>query len=128
MAEGGATLPTSFRIDTERRTVFSSGAGVLSDDDLRGHQRQLLGDPAFDPSFNQLWDFRQVVQVDVSSETLRALATARSFAPSAKRAAVAPRNILYGMARMFEMLHNKAPEEFRVFRNIREAADWLGLD
>ena len=120
-------MPASFRIDTERRTVFSTGAGALTDDELRGHQKQLLGDPAFDPSFNQLWDFRQVAQVDVSSQALRELAAARSFAPSAKRAAVAPREILYGMARMFELQHDGAPEEFRVFRNIREAEDWLGL-
>ena len=120
-------MPASFRIDTELSTIFSTGAGALSDDDLRGHQKQLLGDPAFDPSFNQLWDFRQVAQVDVSSEALRELAAARSFTPSAKRAVVAPGEVLYGLARMFQMRHDGAPEEFRVFRDIHEAEDWLGL-
>ena len=28
---------------------------------------------------------------------------------------------------MFQLLHDEAPEEFRVFRDIREAEDWLGL-
>ena len=121
-------MPAGYRIDTERHAIFSTASGVLTDDDLRGHQKRILADPAFDPSFNQVWDLREVTEVSVSNRALQDLAAARSFSPGAKRAMVAPSDILYGMARMFQLMHDAAPEQVRVFREIAEAEDWIRLD
>ena len=120
-------MTTSYRIDKSLGMIFSSASGVLTDDDLRGHQRAVLADPDFDPHFSQIWDFQGVEDVEVSSETLRLLAESKSYSAESKRAVVAPRDVLYGMARMFQMLHEEAPEAFRVFRTSDEARAWLGL-
>ena len=88
---------------------------------------RILNDPAFDSSFDQLWDLQGVSTLEVTNETLQSLAQARSYSSEAKRAIVAPRDILFGMARMFQMLHDGAPEDLRVFRTVEEANDWLGL-
>jgi len=121
-------MPTHYRIDSERKLISSTAIGVVVDDDLRGHQRTLLNDPAFDPSFDQLWDFREVADVEISTNAVREFARARSFAPGAKRALVATKDAAYGMARMFQALHEDAPEDLRVFRSLDEAKIWLGLD
>ena len=121
-------MTTGYRIDLERRVIFSSGSGVLTDEDLFDHQARLTGDPEFDRSFDQLYDLREVTKQDVAEGTLRMLAEARSFEPGVKRAVVAPRDVLYRMAQMFQTLHDDAPEEFRVFRTIKEATAWLELD
>jgi hypothetical protein len=51
------------------------------------------------------------------------------FGSGAKRAFVADRQILYGYARMFEILtEDRTQDECRVFTEIDEARKWLGLD
>jgi hypothetical protein len=120
-------MPTTYQIDVDRQIILSSATGTLLDEDLRSHQRQVLADVDFDRSFDQLWDFRKVEQIDVATDTLRQLAEARSYAAGVKRAIVAPSDMGFGMARMFEMLHDDAPEEVRVFRALEDAERWLGL-
>ena len=120
-------MPASYRIDTEQKMISSTATGVVTDQDLRGHQKSLLADPAFDPGFSQIWDFQGVEEALVSNDTLKELAAARSFSSQSRRAVVAPRDVVFGMARMFEMLHQEAPEAFRVFRTAEEARSWLAL-
>ena len=91
------------------------------------HQADLLAAPAFDASFDQLWDLREVTEISVTPDTVRQLASARSFKPGARRAVVAPNDLAFGLARMFQLLHDEAPEEFRVFRSVKGARSWLGL-
>ena len=121
-------MPAKYRIDTERRVVFSTATGILSEDDITDHQARLRADPDFDGKLDQLWDFSGVTAVEVASATIRQLARARSFEAGVKRAVVAPSDVAFGMARMFQMLHEDAPEEMRVFRASAEARRWLGID
>jgi hypothetical protein len=121
-------MPASYRIDIDRRIILSTGTGKLTDDDLREHQRAVLADPDFDPTLNQLWDLQQVETLDISNAALRDLASSRSYAAGTKRAVVAPRDVLYGTARMFQTLHDEAPEDVRVFRDADEAKAWLGIE
>jgi hypothetical protein len=101
---------------------------VLTDDDLRKHQSELRADPAFDPALDQLWDFTGVADVEISPDTLRRLARARSYSATARRAVVVPTDLGFGLGRMFQMLHEEAPEEVQIFRTLEEARRWLGLD
>ena len=120
-------MPASYSIDREQQAIFSRASGTLTDEELRDHQRRVLADPDFDPRLRQLWDLRQVSAAEVSTATLRDLAAATSYAPDTKRAVVAPRDVIYGLARMFQTLHEHAGEDFRVFRSVEEARDWLEL-
>jgi len=121
-------VPATYRIDRERRIILSTASGVLTDHDIREHQQQLRSDPDFDASFDQLWDHRDVTDFQITTATLRDLATARSFKPGSRRAVVTPSDLGFGLARMFQTLHEEAPEDLRVFRTIEEARSWLGLD
>jgi hypothetical protein len=120
-------MPASYKIDKERRIIFSSAEGTLTEEDLREHQRSVLADPDFEPTLAQLWDFRAVEELDVPNAAVGDLARSRSYAAGTKRAFVAPRDVQYGLARMFQMLHEAAAEDIQIFRDIEEAKDWLGL-
>jgi len=120
-------MPANYRIDIDRRIILSTAIGKLTDEDLREHQRAVLSDPSFEPTLNQLWDLQQVEELDISNSALRDLASSRSYAAETKRAVVAPRDVLYGTARMFQTLHDQAPEDFQVFRTADEAKAWLGI-
>jgi len=121
-------MSASYRIVKSLGTVFTSLEGVVTDDDLLGHRQQLESDPDFDPAFAQLIDCRGVTEVALDSRTIRSIATPSVYAPGAKRAIVATRDAVYGLARMYERIRGGESDEVRVFRDIEEARRWLELD
>jgi hypothetical protein len=119
-------MPATYKIDKERKLVISSGSGVLSGDDLMGHQQRLSNDPDFDPSFSQLADFTQVTRVDLTPEDVRLAAEKNIFSSQSRRAMLVTDDFQYGLARMFEIHREFAGEKgIRVFRKIEEALDWV---
>ena len=119
-------MPEFYKIDTERRWVLSSAAGVFSRADAAGHMDRLLKDPAFDPSYSQIADFTQVTKIDLSAEDLHELAQRSIFSAHSRRAFIAPNDVAYGLGRMFGMLReNRGEMGIRVFRNLEDALDWV---
>jgi len=118
-------VPAFYFIDKEHRVVMSSGSGVLTRDDMIGHQNRLLKDPDFDPSFSQLIDFTHVAQVDVTPEDILFLAERHVFSRNSHRAILAESDLTYGLSRMFEMIRDaKGETGVRVFRDRDEALAW----
>ena len=72
-------MPTSYQIDTAVRVIFSKAEGLLTDEDLLAHQNQLREDPAFNWSFDQIYDFREASEVRVTSDTVQDLLRARLY-------------------------------------------------
>jgi hypothetical protein len=60
-----------YKIDKERSLVLSSGAGVLTKEDILGHMDRLSKDPDFDPDFSQLLDFTQITALEIEPEDVR---------------------------------------------------------
>lgn len=122
-------MPASYSIDHARRMVFSRGWGELTDADLAGHQATLLADPAFDPTYAQLCDLRDVAsEARVTTAAVHHLAGRDVFAPWARRAFVAPRPLSFGLARIFALLRECRGElAIEVFREIAPARHWVGL-
>jgi hypothetical protein len=121
-------MSATYRIDPERQIVFSTGTGCLTDADMFAHQDRLRADPLFQPHFRQLLDSREVEKFEITPECIRRMARTNPFGDGAKRAFVADRALMYGYARMFEMLTDAhTQDEFRVFTDIAEALKWLGL-
>ena len=118
----------SYQIDPERGIVFSVFDGTTTDADVSAHQKALSADPAFEPGFSQLLDFRGVTSVRLTAAGVRAVAEAKNFGAGSRRAIVVASNVAYGMARMFEILRDPEPDTVEVFRDLAEARRWLGLD
>ena len=120
-------MPASFHIDVERRLILSSATDVVTEEDLTQHRQRLVTDPDFDSHLNQLWDFTEVTEIRMTSADVRKLADYRSFETGVQRAIVASTDVSFGLARMFQSMHDTAPEQLRVFRSRSEAEAWLGL-
>ena len=100
--------------------------GVLSKADIVSMMDRGLKDPDFDPSFGEICDFTEVTQVDVSADDIRELAQKNIFSPHSRRAIVVPNDVIFGLARMFEILRDLQGETgIRVFRTLNEALDWV---
>ncbi len=115
-----------YKIDKKRRLVLSSGSGVLTIEDILGHQERLLKDRDFDPDFAQLSDFTQFTKIDLTSTDVRNAARKSIFSPLSRRAFVVKNDLQYGLARMFELHRDSAGEAgIRIFRNLEDALDWV---
>jgi hypothetical protein len=121
-------MPFRYEIDRARRVVLSTAMGTVTDEELQTHMRGLAADPNFDPTYRQLVDLRDVSKVDVTSGGLRALGRSNPWKAPTRRAVVCERDVVFGLARMYELLTGDDPHEVRVFREISEALDWLALD
>ena len=121
-------MPFRYEIDRARRLVLSTATGTVTDEDLHTHMRRLAADPNFDPTYRQLVDLRDVSNVDVTSGGLRALGSSNPWKEPTRRAVVCERDVVFGLARMYQLLTDDDPHEVQVFREISEALDWLALD
>ena len=121
-----------FRVDAAHRVRIAEFLGVVDDDELLGSYGRLVDEPGYDPTLDDLVDMRRIERLEVSSTALRRMV--EMFAPLVPRdpptrlAIVAPKDHVYGLSRMYEMLSTDTPEEIRVFREYDPAVKWLGLD
>ncbi len=120
----------SFSCDPVTRCRTARFTGAITDRELLGAFEQLVRDPAYDTSMNDLIDLRDVTHMGVTSAGLhRLIALYDERGPTAmltRNAIVAPTDVLYGVSRMFQTLRGEGlPAELEVFRTIDEAERWI---
>jgi hypothetical protein len=121
-------MPITYRIFGAGAFVVSTALGNISDAELLAHQRELLGDTKFDPSYPQLDDYRDAEMDHVTTDCIQALAkTTGASKRGSKRALVVRSDIAYGLARMLQALREGSRQEIQVFRDLDHALGWLGV-
>jgi len=126
-------MPIRIRVDSAGRVRHAVLEGTIGDDELVDAYAGVLADPDFDPTLNDLVDARGVRRVDVTPVGLRRLADLVQqidrLALPTKIAIVAADDVAYDAARMYEALRvgQHAPAQHRVFREMSDARQWLGL-
>ena len=120
-------MPCSYTIDLARSLVLSRGWGILTDDELLAHVRALTVDPRFARNFHQLADLRDVADVEVTALTIREMARLNPYGKGSRRAVVVTSDVLFGMARMYQILRDEPTDEMEIFRKLDDALRWLGV-
>jgi hypothetical protein len=120
-------MPFHSVIDARRHLVVTTATGDLSGDEGLACCLQLRERADFDPAFNQLLDFTHATSFDATSGQLRTIAAQPLFSPASRRAIVATNPTIFGLARMFESYRSSSEsgEHVMVFRELREALEWL---
>ena len=121
-------MPASYRIDRERGIIFSRGWGELTDGEIRANAAALSADPRFSRDLRQIVDFRDLKKLSVSSGGVRHAARNNPFRPDARRAFVIRTDEVLGVLRMFGVYADADLEQFRIFRELGPALEWVGLD
>jgi hypothetical protein len=119
-------VPLIYTIHKERRLVLSRGWGLLTFDEAKAHRSQLLADPDFSPTFNQLADLTAVTKTDVSGAHAKWFASHPVFSPTSQRAVVATRPEIFGVLRQFEVYHGERAQ-VHVFYDWDSALKWLNI-
>jgi hypothetical protein len=120
-------MPAFYHIDRQLKIVFSTLEGIVTGEEALNHEEHLCHDPDFEPNFSQLFDCRHVTQVEVTGDFVHFIAMKSPFSSKARRAIVADKDFVYGLARMYQILKGDT-QEIRVFREMEEARRWLGIE
>lgn len=119
-------MPFSYTIDKKLGLVQTKAWGTITVDEWLAYDKELEADSDFQPTFNQLADFTQVSEAAIPSDRIAEIAAAAPFAKASRRAGVASKHYIFGMGRVYQA-HSASDVEFRIFRTVREAREWLGI-
>jgi len=73
-------------------------------------------------------DLTQVPAFPISSNTVRVLAALEPAIPAERRRVIVAREaVMYGLARMFELIRDLMGGQFQVVRSLEDAYDMLGV-
>lgn len=120
-----STMPVTHRVDVENRIVHTEYSGEVTDADLRAQYLALRNDPQFDPSFCEVIDTTHVTRAAVSSAALRECAGWVVFSSTARRALIAPTDLLYGVCRIYQGNLDRGGDVTHVFRTRVDAIAWI---
>jgi hypothetical protein len=120
----------AFETDGRLGVRIATLRGEIDDLQLLAAYRRLTADRDFDARIDDLVDLREVSPLRVTADGLRELIAVlrRAYRHKEHRkvAIVAPSELAFGMARMYQLLRGvEPPEEIRVFHQYPEAIAWL---
>lgn len=117
----------SYRIAPARRMVFSVFEGTVTDGELSAYAAA-LGAIRTSSRASPSSPTRAESRIDVSSAAVELLVDVNPYGAGSRTAVVVSSDVAFGMARMYQIRRSSAPDEVGVFRDVREAWRWLGLD
>jgi len=129
-------VPIVVEVDQTRRVRYASASGVLTDADVLEGYAAVLADPAYDAALDMVFDCSDVEWLAVAPSTIKQIAELVALADRAipagvhpRAAIVAPADVAFGMARMYQARREAqdAPRQYFVCRTMAEARSWLGL-
>ena len=121
-------MPVLLKIDRERKLVYSSFFGRVTDQELIEHRQTISSDPDFDRDFSEIVDFTAVTDVAVSEATLSGMASSHSvFSDSVQHVVIAPEQMVYKLASQFQNLARDKRPNLAIVRSRAEAYQLVGL-
>jgi hypothetical protein len=122
-------MPMSYTLDPSARLIRAVGAGVLTDEDVMEHRRTIAADPRITSQMREISDVRNVTDFQVTVAGIRIMIATdvkmRTSGGMRRLAVVAEDNVAYGMSRMYQTLGEPNIRSVGVFRDYKEAEDWL---
>jgi len=115
--------------DISGSVVLTRAYGDVSFEEIQAHIERLIVHSGLPAPYLELYDTRTVTGYDLSTRDLRQLAARATELGARVRwgrvAIVAARDLIFGIGRMFEAFTEHSLIEFRVFRELEEAEEWL---
>ena len=122
-------MPAHVKVDVKNGIVYSSFEGALNDNDILAHRNALKTHPDFNPQFSEIVDFTEVKQLRVTVGLINSMAKSDSlYNPESRHAVIAPHDITYGVARLYQMLARDTRPNVAVVRSMTEARRFVGIE
>lgn len=116
----------------EHNLVVFTHTGRVPDDEFLAFYESFFESGTFKPPMKLLVDLRETSSSSRSPEALLSFSRLAEeklagITADTKVAVVAPKELTYGLARMYEVLSDSLQWNFVVFRAMDAASAWLGL-
>ena len=122
-------MPASVKVDVKSGIVYSSFEGALNDNDILTHRDVLKSHPNFNPQFSEIVDFTGVTHLKVTVGLINSMAKSDSlYSPESRHAVIAPHDMTYGVARLYQMLALETRPNVAVVRSMAEAHRFVGIE
>lgn len=116
-------------VKVDRNKVLIRGKGRLTDTHIFIAHKMKVEHDDYRPGLPVLCDFTGVTETSVTPFSLKMLADMQLFTPElfldSHMAIIAPDERVYGQAKMFQILTSELPRKLEIFREKREAIQWL---
>ena len=120
-------MPVTLIIDSARKLTITIGDGVVTDADFIAARQRLLAHPDFDPSFDRIWDFHQVLESHVTEEVVAQLVADSPSAdkPICRAVVVSERSGPMKATLDFISLTRQANRRIAAFPDLASAEKWI---
>jgi hypothetical protein len=121
-------MPVTYRIDKANRIIRTRCIGEVTIEEVIEHFRELERDPEGVGLLDVLLDLTEqtsIPKTEYLHQITQEIWRIREKVQFGICAVAAGSDALFGMLRMFEVFAEKQFHEIRVFRTVREAAEWL---
>jgi hypothetical protein len=125
-------MPIESHVMPEYNMAIIAHTGRATDDEFLAFYKAFFESDSFKPPMNLLVDLRETNSSSRSPEALLSFAKVvevklAQVTASTKVAVVAPKDLSFALARLYEVLSDSVHWEFVVFRAMNAALAWLGL-
>jgi hypothetical protein len=111
--------------------VLATAKGILTDADLRAHLGTLTADTEVQPGFNELYDLREVREVEITTSSVEDVTgfihEIEQHFKESKTAFVASDHNTAEVSYLYELLRTNVAATVRLFHDLTAAREWLGL-
>ena len=122
-------MPVDFELDHGRRVVRSRAWGDVTEAEIAGYQRRieiLFRDGTLDAAWALMADFTGTTGVaDMSTAAVQRMAHNNPWPRESYRVLIATTPVVYGLARMYQILATGENDRYMVVRSAAEAHTWL---
>ncbi len=122
-------MPIQLIYEPDGIGVVVKGSGVVDAMEIQHCNEQMYAPDRIHQLRSQLYDFCEVKKFDLSSTDMRMLAEQDKAAalqnPNLAIAIVGNDDLMFGLAKMWEVFVSEASLKANVFRTLREASEWL---
>ncbi len=121
-------MPVTYHIDKAQKTIHTACTGYVDYEEVIDHFRVLAQDPECPDRLNVLLDLTDLATPPNADQLMGvsdAIGRAQDRVQFDACAIVAPKDLLFGVSRVFEVLTEGKFRITRTFRQLNEAEEWL---
>ncbi len=123
-------MPIRYTIEKTDRVVYLTAQGRAVHRDFEVVIDELAEDKAVEPGMRMLADYSKLefnIPADEIDDLSQQMTKLGPVFAGCRLALISAGDLEYGLMRMFSLLSSEAEFETRVFRQITNAREWLGL-
>ena len=119
-----------YKILHDQKIILSQWVGEASVEDVNQFLRTIRADPEYDPYYHTLNDIRQLRSLFEEKQSSIILQEINQLKREfrIKSASVVSSDVQFGIGRMYDVFHERINIDYRVFRDMESACEWLGAD